>query len=632
MMRRAPRRNASGVGITSGLLPVRRQFGSPPMGEIDMGIHNMQPRGPMQPQGPMNMGAPSGLNTSFTSMMDPSGGVVPNMGGTSIIPQGTDIGQMGLDVGGQQQAQAQEQVEQDDLAKNVDLTLTEIIDLLETYRETGNFSGMLKLVGNLSPEVIKLISSVTSEEDDFKTKVQKEKDVLAQVLGIDDDEGKMRPEMADFLMALGASLMSNKSGSGMSGAFSALGEAGMKALPTLTAGRKEKEALEKQIALSAYSTVSARRAAEAQHTRDLELKGLDVDMKPWTNNEGEIVTVNEKMPVMGEGSSILGYEQAAKGGFKPQKGGTNFNVNMADGSEGGIKRLANNVWDGAIVESDSSIAEGNLQLIDQFSSLLTDIPEAGLGPASRFLTSVQALGEQMGADSLVRQMNENYGKLGPKQAIESLTMAFVLQKIQQTKGAISEKEMNAFERASPTLLAGKQGNQILLALMRRKENLEIAYADSVTNLMTDVIDKLSNPNISRKEKAQLNNPAYLKKLFRENKMNFQNEQEEDGNFKNRLWNQEWENQLEEIKQGLGGVDLETYNRLTAEQTRGRQELLNRENALLSTSSKSTGNITMSNMPDLTTMTSEDELFSIMNKTNDNDVLKAIMARINELRQ
>ena len=620
-MRRAPRRNASGVGITSGLLPVRRQFGSPPMGEFDMGIHSMQPRGPMQPQvpmqpqGPMNMGAPSGLNTSFTSMMDPSGGVVPNMGGTSIIPQGTDIGQMGLDVGGQQQAQAQEQVEQDEMAKNISNKSEEMNKAIET----GDFRAMLSALG-------------FNFDLSFAKEVEQEKDVLAQVLGIDDDEGKMRPEMADFLMALGASLMSNKSGSGMSGAFSALGEAGMKALPTLTAGRKEKEALEKQIALSAYSTVSARKAAEAQFSRDLELKGLDVDMKPWTDNEGNIVTVNEKMPVMGEGSSILGYEQAAKGGFKPQKGGTNFNVNMADGSEGGIKRLANNVWDGAIIESDSSIAEGNLQLIDQFSSLLTDIPEAGLGPASRFLTSVQALGKQMGAESLVRQMNKNYGELGPKQAIESLTMAFVLQKIQQTKGAISEKEMNAFERASPTLLAGKQGNQILLALMRRKENLEIAYADSVTNLMTDVIDKLSNPNISRKEKAQLNNPAYLKKLLRKNKMNFPNEQDENGNFKNRLWNQEWETQLEAIKQGLGGVDLETYNQLVAEQTRGRQELLDAENALLSISSASTGNITMSNMPDLATITDEDELFAIMDSTSDNDVLKAIFDRITELRQ
>jgi hypothetical protein len=72
--------------------------------------------------------------------------------------------------------------------------------------------------------------------------------------------------------------------------------------------------------------------------------------------------------------------------------------------------------------------------------------------------------------------------------------------------------------------------------------------------------------------------------------------------------------------------------LTAEQTRGRQELLNRENALLSTSSKSTGNITMSNMPDLTTMTGEDELFALANRTNDKEAMEAIVARITELRQ
>ena len=164
---RAPRRNASGVGITSGLLPVRRQFGSPPMGEIDMGIHNMQPQGPMRPQGPMNMGAPGGLNASFTSMMDPSGGGVPSMGGTSIMPQGTDISQMGLDVGGQQQAQAQEQAQQDEQAQVIDEQTKKLLEALET----GDFNAILQALGFDMD-----LSGVASEEDDFATKVQKEKE------------------------------------------------------------------------------------------------------------------------------------------------------------------------------------------------------------------------------------------------------------------------------------------------------------------------------------------------------------------------------------------------------------------------------------------------------------------------
>jgi len=451
MMRRAPRRNASGVGITSGLLPVRRQFGSPPMGEIDMGIH-MQPQGMMQPQGPMNMGAPGGLNASFTSMMDPSGGGVPNMGGTSIMPQGTDISQMGLDVGGQQQAQAQEQVEQDDLAKNVDLTLTEIIDLLETYRETGNFSGMLKLVGNLPPEVIKLISSVTSEEDDFATKVQKEKDVLAQVLGVDDDEGKMQPEMADFLMALGASLMSNKSGSGMSGAFSAIGEAGMKALPTLTAGRKEKEALEKQIALSAYGTVSAREAAEAKFQREKELKKLDVEIKSWVNPAGEIIAVNESVANTAEGSSILGYLQAGEQGYVP-KSGSGVNIDMSQGTG---KAIFDYYLTG-VTENRTALKAGKevydkLEIMDRIlsSDIRTGPLEESLMPIRQWMRNAGWLTEEEKTDLA-------------EQEIFKAASSYVVPRMRAVgSGATSDFEATLYQSAIANMGYGPETNRFII--------------------------------------------------------------------------------------------------------------------------------------------------------------------------
>ena len=450
-MRRAPRRNASGVGITSGLLPVRRQFGSPPMGEIDMGIH-MQPQGMMQPQGPMNMGAPGGLNASFTSMMDPSGGGVPNMGGTSIMPQGTDISQMGLDVGGQQQAQAQEQVEQDDLAKNVDLTLTEIIDLLETYRETGNFSGMLKLVGNLPPEVIKLISSVTSEEDDFATKVQKEKDVLAQVLGVDDDEGKMQPEMADFLMALGASLMSNKSGSGMSGAFSAIGEAGMKALPTLTAGRKEKEALEKQIALSAYGTVSAREAAEAKFQREKELKKLDVEIKSWVNPAGEIIAVNESVANTAEGSSILGYLQAGEQGYVP-KSGSGVNIDMSQGTG---KAIFDYYLTG-VTENRTALKAGKevydkLEIMDRIlsSDIRTGPLEESLMPIRQWMRNAGWLTEEEKTDLA-------------EQEIFKAASSYVVPRMRAVgSGATSDFEATLYQSAIANMGYGPETNRFII--------------------------------------------------------------------------------------------------------------------------------------------------------------------------
>jgi len=437
MMRRAPRRNASGVGITSGLLPVRRQFGSPPMGEIDMGIHNMQPRGPMQPQVPMNMGAPSGLNTSFTSMMDPSGGVVPNMGGTSIVPQGTAVGESGVPIN------LVEQEQQNKQAQVIDERTTKILEAIQT----GDFNAILQALGFDMD-----LSGVASDEDDFKTKVQKEKDVLAQVLGIDDDEGKMRPEMADFLMALGASLMSNKSGSGMSGAFSAIGEAGMKALPTLTAGRKEKEALEKQIALSAYGTVSAREAAEAKFQREKELKKLDVEIKSWVNPAGEIIAVNESVANTAEGSSILGYLQAGEQGYVP-KSGSGVNIDMSQGTD----KVIFDYYLTGVTEDRTALKAGKevydkLEIMDRIlsSDIRTGPLEESLMPIRQWMRNVGWLTEEEKTDLA-------------EQEIFKAASSYVVPRMRAVgSGATSDFEATLYQSAIANMGYGPETNRFII--------------------------------------------------------------------------------------------------------------------------------------------------------------------------
>ena len=436
-MRRAPRRNASGVGITSGLLPVRRQFGSPPMGEIDMGIHNMQPRGPMQPQVPMNMGAPSGLNTSFTSMMDPSGGVVPNMGGTSIVPQGTAVGESGVPIN------LVEQEQQNKQAQVIDERTTKILEAIQT----GDFNAILQALGFDMD-----LSGVASDEDDFKTKVQKEKDVLAQVLGIDDNEGKMQPEMADFLMALGASLMSNKSGSGMSGAFSAIGEAGMKALPTLTAGRKEKEALEKQIALSAYGTVSAREAAEAKFQREKELKKLDVEIKSWVNPAGEIIAVNESVANTAEGSSILGYLQAGEQGYVP-KSGSGVNIDMSQGTD----KVIFDYYLTGVTEDRTALKAGKevydkLEIMDRIlsSDIRTGPLEESLMPIRQWMRNVGWLTEEEKTDLA-------------EQEIFKAASSYVVPRMRAVgSGATSDFEATLYQSAIANMGYGPETNRFII--------------------------------------------------------------------------------------------------------------------------------------------------------------------------
>jgi hypothetical protein len=372
----------------------------------------------------MNMGAPGGLNASFTSMMDPSGGGVPSMGGTSIIPQGTDISQMGLDVGGQQQAQ--EQVEQDEQTQVIDEQTTKLLEALET----GDFNAILQALGFDMD-----LSGVASDEDDFATKVKKEKDVLAQVLGIDDDEGKMRPEMADFLMALGASLMSNKSGSGMSGAFSALGEAGMKALPTLTAGRREEKALEKQIALAAYSTVSAREAARADFARQIQLKELE---KPPSYREW-----------------LLTDQSIPYGEFAQKRGGTTIDMRKRADQAMMDYDIAGLTEDRAAVTAGKEVNR-KLEIMDQILSN----PDVETG---RLAEAMMPIKQWMRDMDLISEEEKN--KLSNQEMFNAASSYAVPRMRAVGSGATSDFEAKLYQSAIANMEYGPQTNRYIIKTM-----------------------------------------------------------------------------------------------------------------------------------------------------------------------
>ena len=58
-------------------------------------------------------------------------------------------------------------------------------------------------------------------------------------------------------------------------------------------------------------------------------------------------------------------------------------------------------------------------------------------------------------------------------------MNFILQRIQLTKGAISQKEMEAFEAASPGVKNTPEGNKRILTLARLVANRQKAVAQAV---------------------------------------------------------------------------------------------------------------------------------------------------------
>jgi hypothetical protein len=79
------------------------------------------------------------------------------------------------------------------------------------------------------------------------------------------------------------------------------------------------------------------------------------------------------------------------------------------------------------------------------------------------------------------------------EAMRSKGMDFILQRIQKTKGAISEKEMTAFKQASASLANTKEGNEMILNLSRSVAERMKAEAEAVREAYS------KNPNMGRKE-------------------------------------------------------------------------------------------------------------------------------------
>ena len=73
----------------------------------------------------------------------------------------------------------------------------------------------------------------------------------------------------------------------------------------------------------------------------------------------------------------------------------------------------------------------------------------------------------------------NWEKIADAEAMKAKGMDFILQRISQTKGAISEKEMGAFEAASAGLKNTPAGNRMILALTRKVAERSTFEANAV---------------------------------------------------------------------------------------------------------------------------------------------------------
>lgn len=111
----------------------------------------------------------------------------------------------------------------------------------------------------------------------------------------------------------------------------------------------------------------------------------------------------------------------------------------------------------AEVRESNKIADASLDMVNRGKRLATKIGPGGFGISQAWLLPFKNFVIPFVPDGLI-----DVGAVGSQQSLAQITMSFVLSNIAKTKGAISEKEMDLFEKASPHL--GQTYEGFMLAL------------------------------------------------------------------------------------------------------------------------------------------------------------------------
>ena len=105
----------------------------------------------------------------------------------------------------------------------------------------------------------------------------------------------------------------------------------------------------------------------------------------------------------------------------------------------------------------NKLASGSIALLDQMDVLVQGMPESG--PGADTIAKMRGWGKTLG-------LPVDEGKLKTAEGMRSLTMQFVMKLVSQTKGAISNKEMDAFKAASVNIGNSQAGNRLILKMAK----------------------------------------------------------------------------------------------------------------------------------------------------------------------
>ena len=117
----------------------------------------------------------------------------------------------------------------------------------------------------------------------------------------------------------------------------------------------------------------------------------------------------------------------------------------------------------AIYSEKAQASNATLDQVDEARFLATEVGEQGFGPLARGTLKAREFVAGIGFGDLL----EDPTKIAPQKALNQLSMSFTMGIVSQTKGAISNREMQLFIDASPTLGSTYDGYMKQLELLER---------------------------------------------------------------------------------------------------------------------------------------------------------------------
>ena len=130
------------------------------------------------------------------------------------------------------------------------------------------------------------------------------------------------------------------------------------------------------------------------------------------------------------------------------------------------------------IGESSTLADIDNQNLNRFEQL-SEV--AKTGKTSEFLSDVQGWADSLGVDL----SGLDFANMGATQALNSVAGRFVMQQVQKTKGAVSDREMAYFMKISANIGNSPLGNQLIINMARTMNDRSIAENNLLQTFLSD---------------------------------------------------------------------------------------------------------------------------------------------------